>query len=210
MVTAQANLDGKEHTCTFCREDRGSHCFFPIGLDKYNRPVVYACQPRARMNGLGDAIPHMAYALENCFKLPGAAGQWVWIVDFNGFGMRHASHVKVAATTIVTFANNYPERMGCIILLDPPRAFKYMFNAVYPFIDVKTRSKVRADLVGSRPCIVPRRAQLTLCSHRLELHTYVLAGTRPALCARAPLALAWDMNSWCSCAATRRSPRCPN
>lgn len=40
------------------------------------------------------------------------------------------------------FARHYPERMGQIVLVDPPAVFYGMLKAVYPVVDPVTKSKV--------------------------------------------------------------------
>jgi CRAL/TRIO domain len=53
-----------------------------------------------------------------------------------------AAQVRTAVATITAFANNYPERLGAIILLDPPLSFKVLWNGVNTFVDPVTRGKI--------------------------------------------------------------------
>ena len=63
---------------------------------------------------------HMAYELERLYDGNRLAGQYVWAIDFSGFGLRDCS-AQMAATGIKMFLDHYPERMGQIVLVDPPR-----------------------------------------------------------------------------------------
>jgi hypothetical protein len=84
---------------------------------------------------------HMAFEIERLFDHNAAPGKMTWIIDFAGFGLAHADP-RLGATALPMFANHYPERMGQIVLVDPPALFHGVWIGVQPILDLVTRSKV--------------------------------------------------------------------
>ena len=68
--------------------DPRSHCFMRVGDDSRGLPVVYSAAGRASNKTVRDNCMHMAFELERLFDGGAAAGRYVWIIDFRGFGMR--------------------------------------------------------------------------------------------------------------------------
>eukprot|EP00287_Rhodomonas_sp_CCMP768_P032059 CAMPEP_0202854826 /NCGR_PEP_ID=MMETSP1389-20130828/91203_1 /ASSEMBLY_ACC=CAM_ASM_000865 /TAXON_ID=302021 /ORGANISM="Rhodomonas sp., Strain CCMP768" /LENGTH=179 /DNA_ID=CAMNT_0049533427 /DNA_START=195 /DNA_END=730 /DNA_ORIENTATION=- len=83
--------------------------------------------------GMRDCNPRMA--------TNSAPGKYVWVIDFNGFGMRDCNP-RMATTAIPMFADQYPERMGQIVLINPPAAFQILWRAVKPILDPVTKEKI--------------------------------------------------------------------
>ena len=82
--------------CPACDKMIGEHCFFPIGRDRNGRIIIYAAPARARSNETDVTVRHMTSVLEHAFSRdPTAlAYQWVWVLDFAGFGISHALHAR--------------------------------------------------------------------------------------------------------------------
>ena len=59
-----------------------------VGDDSRGLPVVYSAAGRASNKAVRDNCMHMAFELERLFDGGAAAGRYVWIIDFRGFGMR--------------------------------------------------------------------------------------------------------------------------
>mmetsp|Transcript_36010 Transcript_36010/g.106741 ORF Transcript_36010/g.106741 Transcript_36010/m.106741 type:complete len:82 (+) Transcript_36010:564-809(+) len=59
-----------------------------VGDDSRGLPVVYSAAGRASNKTVRDICMHMAFELERLFDGGAAAGRYVWIIDFRGFGMR--------------------------------------------------------------------------------------------------------------------------
>uniref|UniRef100_A0A7S0VUD6 CRAL-TRIO domain-containing protein n=1 Tax=Hemiselmis tepida TaxID=464990 RepID=A0A7S0VUD6_9CRYP len=128
--------------CEACEADRHTHCFFSLGLDIQGRNVVYASAPRAKMNGARDAVLHMARTLELGWSHAHVAPQWVWVIDFTGFRMHDAMQVKTSVAVMSTFGDVMPERLGGVILVNPPTILSIILTAIKPFVDDRTMSKV--------------------------------------------------------------------
>lgn len=131
--------------CPACDRDARMHCFFPIGVDERGRVVVYASMARAMTNEREVTVGHMVHTLEHAFKASEALGlhhQWVWIVDFNGFGLRHAMQASTSTATLSTFSTHFPERLGAVLLVNPPGLFDMLLAVVKTVADARTLSKV--------------------------------------------------------------------
>eukprot|EP00616_Rhizochromulina_sp_CCMP1243_P017338 CAMPEP_0118978498 /NCGR_PEP_ID=MMETSP1173-20130426/23825_1 /TAXON_ID=1034831 /ORGANISM="Rhizochromulina marina cf, Strain CCMP1243" /LENGTH=161 /DNA_ID=CAMNT_0006928695 /DNA_START=252 /DNA_END=737 /DNA_ORIENTATION=- len=85
---------------------------------------------------------HMALELERLFEGNAIPGKIVWLVDFRGFGLRDCNP-RMGMTTVPMFSNHYPERMGQIILFDPPMVFHTMYRAIQAILDPVTKAKIK-------------------------------------------------------------------
>ena len=132
--------------CPVCDADPFMHCFFPIGLDEHQRLVIYSCASRAKTNDRDITVRHMVHSLEHAWRFTDELGlhpQWVWIIDFNGFGMKNALEFTTSRATLSTFSKHMPERLGATLLINPPAVFGTLLRAVKQFADARTMSKVR-------------------------------------------------------------------
>lgn len=105
-------------------------------------PIVYASQPRARDADIDRQMSHMVHTLEHVFEAAPHSARWLWIVDFNGFGLREALAARVGINTVSVFSAHMPERMGRIVLLNAPGVFSMFFGALKPFVDARTMAKI--------------------------------------------------------------------
>ena len=132
--------------CPACAADAHSHCFFSVGVEPaQRRVVVYACAAKARMNVKDVTVQHMVHTLEHAWRATDAlalAPQWVWVVDFAGFGLWHAMQGSTSNGALSAFSTHMPERLGAVLLLNPPGIFDILLAAVRPFVDARTMSKV--------------------------------------------------------------------
>jgi hypothetical protein len=131
--------------CTACDADPHSHAFFPLGIDSHRRVVVYACSARAKMNETAVTVGHMCQTLEHAWSHTEELNlhpQWLWLVDFNGFGLSHALQGRTSNAALAAFSTHMPERLGAVVLINPPRVFDILLAAIKPFIDARTLGKV--------------------------------------------------------------------
>lgn len=81
--------------------------------------------------------------LEKAFEHPRTkAGTWTWLVDFNGFGFRHAMNVRMGIQFAHTFENHFPERLGKVVLVNPPSIFDLALSGIKHFADQRTVDKI--------------------------------------------------------------------
>jgi hypothetical protein len=140
-----ANIPDTLH-CRACDADPHMHAFFPIGVDDGGRVVVYACAARAKTNDLEVTVGHMVQSLEFAFRASSALAlhhQWVWVIDFTGFSFWHAMQGSTSNATLQTFADHFPERLGSVLLLNPPGLFDILLGLVKAVADSRTMAKVK-------------------------------------------------------------------
>eukprot|EP00930_Biecheleria_cincta_P099285 TRINITY_DN9091_c0_g1_i1.p1 TRINITY_DN9091_c0_g1~~TRINITY_DN9091_c0_g1_i1.p1 ORF type:complete len:366 (+),score=48.75 TRINITY_DN9091_c0_g1_i1:63-1160(+) len=127
--------------CSACEHDAHSHCFHRLGEDVHGRHVTYACPARATNKVIEDNCNHMAFEVERIFDGNKAPGKMVWLIDFNGFGVRDMDP-RMARFALPMFEKHYPERMSQIVAMDPPRLFNMFYRTIAPAIDPVTREKL--------------------------------------------------------------------
>ncbi|XP_008303806.1 SEC14-like protein 1 [Stegastes partitus] len=68
---------------------------------------------------------------------------WTCLVDLEGLNMRHLWRpgVKALLRIIEVVEANYPETLGCLLILRAPRVFPVLWTLVSPLIDENTRKK---------------------------------------------------------------------
>ncbi len=55
---------------------------------------------------------------------------------------------RIGIQFALTLANHYPERLGRLILLNPPRVFDLLLAACKPFVSARTMDKVIRCVCG--------------------------------------------------------------
>jgi len=133
-------------SCPACAADPHSHCFFTVGVEPtQRRVVVYASAAKAKMNEKDVTVQHMVHTLEHAWRATDAlqlAPTWLWIVDFVGFSFWNAMQGSTSNGALSAFGTHMPERLGAILLVNPPGVFDLLLAAVRPFVDSRTMSKV--------------------------------------------------------------------
>lgn len=81
-------------------------------------------------------------ALQAIQLMPQGVEQWVWIMDFHGFGFADIN-VRLAKSFLDVSAQHYPERLGLFLLVDAPRLFNALWSAIENWIDPVTKKKIR-------------------------------------------------------------------
>ena len=133
-------------SCAPCAATPGEHCFIPLGADATGAALVYGCPARASGSGnIEHTVAHVAHALEKQFA--GEEGgpaprQWVWIVDFSGFGLTHALQARLGISFGGMFRDHFPERLKRIVLLNPPLLFRGLLAALSAITDERTAAKL--------------------------------------------------------------------
>lgn len=136
------NTHGRElPSCAACRVNAGAHCFLRVGTDADGLHVVYSCAGRAGNKVVDDNCYHMAFELERIFHGNREPGKIVWLIDFSGFSVRDINP-RMGMMALPMFQNHYPERMGRIVVLDPPLLFYGLYQSLQAVIDPVTRQKV--------------------------------------------------------------------
>eukprot|EP00955_Chlamydomonas_euryale_P066326 359517-Chlamydomonas_euryale.AAC.15 len=130
--------------CAACAKNSRSHYMHVVGHDLLGRPIIYSCLALAENKVYEDNRDHMIQTFETAIKcMPPGVEQWVWVCDFEGFGMSDALNVKIAKAFLDISAAHYPERLGQFVLLDAPPLFSMLWKAIQSFVDPKTHKKIR-------------------------------------------------------------------
>lgn len=134
--------------CAPCKDTNGAaHCFIPLGSDASGAAIVYGCPARASAGGeVTHTLSHCVNALEKQWNNSSAddhgSRQWIWIVDFNGFGFTHAMNARLGIAFASVFRDHFPERLKSIILINPPYIFKALIAAIGAIADARTLAKL--------------------------------------------------------------------
>ena len=91
---------------------------------------------------------YVIFSLDEALKstLNTSSFQLVWIIDMNGWSTKkHASRkaLRLIKRFIFIAQNHYPERLAEMQIVDSPWIFKSTFKLLAPFIDPRTRQKIR-------------------------------------------------------------------
>jgi hypothetical protein len=72
------------------------------------------------------------------------------VVDAGGWGMRLATSdaFTFIKNMVSTDSNHYPERLGCMIIINAPSALSWSFSVIQGFLDDVTKAKIK--ILGSR------------------------------------------------------------
>jgi hypothetical protein len=160
--------------CPDCHAAPHAHCFFPIGWTRTGRPILYGNPPRARLSDVAPTVRHVTHTLEHCWTLPRSAEQWIWLTDFSGFGLSHALQARLGIEFASVFSQQFPERLGAILLVNPPTVFNMMLSAIRPFADGRTMDKV-VVVNGDVPAVAARlQAEFGFEPHTVEWVSKVL------------------------------------
>jgi len=130
--------------CDYCLEDPFSHNMRLIGFDVQQRPVIYTCfrQAKNRFNPEVN-VAHLIKILEETsaiMKLTNAE-KWVWIIDFEGFGVSDCSITTASLTR--QLLDYYPDRLGVCVLLDAPWLFYGLWKTILPILPTETANKIQ-------------------------------------------------------------------
>ena len=98
----RATLVEPGFSCAVCAARPGAHCFVSLGQDDEGAALIYGCPARASEGGeVEKTVLHCVNSLEKQWGAQGAAPQqWVWIVDFNGFGLTHAMQARLGISFV--------------------------------------------------------------------------------------------------------------
>jgi len=135
-------IDGRPCICPACAKSASAHCFIPLGEDKRGWQLIYSCAARAEDKHSDSSVTHMSVTLERLFDGSSKPGKIVWLIDMHGFGWRDFD-MSMATTVVPMFSNQYPERMGQIVILDPPAGLKLIWEGLVSLLDPVTRRKIK-------------------------------------------------------------------
>ena len=131
--------------CRAClRVSPRSHYMHHIGFDRHGRAVIYSCHRWAMNSVVQDNMEHLVQVFESISAaMEGTkAERCVWVMDFQGFAMRHMG-IKMGTTATKIMSRYYPERLGLGLIIEAPGLFSGLWRVMEPLLDRATRQKVR-------------------------------------------------------------------
>ena len=96
------------------------------------------------MNARDVTVQHMVQTLEHGWRFTETLNlhhQWVWIIDFNGFGLKNAMQFSTSRSILGAFSRHMPERMGVVLMINPTPVLGTLLAAIKQFADARTMSK---------------------------------------------------------------------
>lgn len=125
-----------------CEAESGK-VYRSTSVDKEGRPILVMRPCHENSKSVTGQIKYLVYCMENAIlNLPPNQEQMVWLIDFWNFSLTNIS-LKSAKEAAHVLQNHYPERLGVAILYNPPRIFEQFYKVVKPFLEPKTRKKVK-------------------------------------------------------------------
>ncbi|MEW5307722.1 MAG: hypothetical protein WDW38_008308 [Sanguina aurantia] len=130
--------------CPACTKNTRSHYMHVAAFDKVKRPTIYSCLALAHNRNIHDSYTHLVqqFELATALMIPGVSDSWVWICDFQGFGLVDCDP-RMAKIFLSMSSEHYPERLGLFLIVGAPMMFNILWKAISPFIDPKTFRKIR-------------------------------------------------------------------
>lgn len=161
MATSQPELRLAENGTRTGHEHRAGDAAAPSDSDSASR------SPAADATASPVAGQH-------AHQRPCSGEQWVWVVDFRGFGFTHAMQARLGISFAKVFADHFPERLKALCMINPPTVFQLLLSAIKPFADERTMSKVQV-LSGTDAEVCKQLGERGMSSESVEWMRKVLA-----------------------------------
>jgi hypothetical protein len=138
------SIDNLRHTVVLSQIVRGH--MFNYGYDKVGRPIVLLkVHKEADPHTNEQKLLFMIYCMERTLRLMDSTRgieKMVWIVSCADYNLKHNGDMGMARLLISTLADHFPERLGLVIVVDPPLLFRGLWKVVSPFVDDVTKRKL--------------------------------------------------------------------
>nr|BAJ96985.1 predicted protein [Hordeum vulgare subsp. vulgare] len=111
--------------------------------DRGGRTVVVLRPAKQNTSSHEGQLQYLIYTLENAvLSLPESQDKMVWLIDFTGWTLAHATPFKTARDSMNVLQNHYPERLSIAFLFNPPKVFEASFKALKVLVDPKSVKKL--------------------------------------------------------------------
>lgn len=127
----------------FCRDG----FLFRAGVDKDNRPVITLKFRHAFPRNVKDMneivlfwLAYVQRLTEECER--NGMTDFSVICDLEGFSPSVNFSMAMVKVLISILQNHYPERLGFLLLLNLPAAFRMGWGLLQPFLDERTKAKI--------------------------------------------------------------------
>ncbi|KAG5492235.1 hypothetical protein GH5_01145 [Leishmania sp. Ghana 2012 LV757] len=138
--------------CDTCMENPNHHMGQFIGWDKEHRPVMFMSMrwgPERK-----NPLRHMVCSFNHLIRLmPVGVEKWVCVTDFETYSHLHDGKPSVGVSVIRVIQDHYPERLGKMVCINPPKLFSILWKLILPVIDPVTRTKVEFLWTEAQPSV---------------------------------------------------------
>lgn len=112
--------------------------------DKHGRPVIIMHPLYENTKNYDKQLQLLAWQLERCNKLmDGNVGRYAVVMKMEGVTMFNGPPTSVSKEVAKCLTSRYPERLGTALVIGAPAYFKFMYKIISPFLDAKTKSKIK-------------------------------------------------------------------
>ncbi len=123
--------------CPICAENPQNHSFSYIN-DVDGIAVFYSCPGHAIKYTENEGIlEHIDGMLRELDGKP-----WKWIIDGNGFTLKHAMQVNLAISIIRLFTNNYSTSLQEIMVINPSGYVHTIISVIWPLLSESMKSMI--------------------------------------------------------------------
>lgn len=153
--------------CEACLENPNEHMGQFIGWDKEHRPVMFMSMrwgPERK-----NPLRHMICCFNHMVRMmPVGVEKWVCVTDFETYSHLHDGKPSMGIGVIRTIQDHFPERLGKMVCINPPKLFSVLWKLFLPAIDPVTRTKVEFLWTEDQPSACeafPRLFPQHLCEY---------------------------------------------
>ena len=127
------------------------------GRDRSGRRIIVMRPSRENTREHDGNIRLLVYTFENALwrtngerivrgssNIPALAQEQICVlINFTKWSLKLSPPWRTSMETLHIMQEHYPERLGLAVCYDPPSVFSVFWKLISPFIDVKTKSKIR-------------------------------------------------------------------
>lgn len=125
------------YVCPMCAENSQNHSFERIDNNE-EIAVFYSCPGKAlKYKDNEGIVEHIDGTLRELDGKP-----WKWMIDGNGFTIKHALQVNLAINIIRLCANQYSTTLKQIIIINPSRYVHTIISVIWPLLSEHLQSIV--------------------------------------------------------------------
>lgn len=116
-------------------------------LDRFGRPVILmhgTYDTKAMRKFEDQQIQHLVWTLEMATRMmTDPVAKYTVVINLEGFSLFNSPAKRVSMESAKCLSSRFPERLGTAILLNAPFYFSMFYTIVSPFVDARTKSKIK-------------------------------------------------------------------
>ncbi|KAL9648641.1 hypothetical protein ABK040_016272 [Willaertia magna] len=119
-------------------------------LDKHDRPIVFMTPGKENTYNHENNIKLVIYNLLRASRIADSVNseknklsQMTWVCNFAGYSLKNAPPIATCKQTVDILGDQFPERLGNALIINPPKVFSWFWKLISPFIPSATKEKIR-------------------------------------------------------------------